>query len=174
MIKGKDDFACGHREWFIVFSSRPRDVKPLFIHRLLTPRDWSHVWAFCWDPVTGIYLTIDPRGNNIFVQPVPVQFTPGEVLKEIMERENTTAVVQFTKQAVQDYGFKWHGWHTCVTVIKDLLGIGQLSIQTPLSLFFYLLKSGGILHYFKKGVSTNVINVFKTKDAGHFRPTKTD
>lgn len=140
-----DDHACGHRRWFIVFSSRPKDAKPTFFHRLFTTREWSHVWAFCWDPVTGIYLTIDPRGNNLFVQPVPVQFTPAEVIKEISERPFTHAIVQFDKDEIQTYGFKYHGFHTCVTVMKDLLGIDNFLIQTPKALFKHLIKSNGVL-----------------------------
>jgi len=145
-----DDHSCGHRRWFIVFSSRPKDVKPLFLHRIFTRPEWSHVWAFCWDPVTGIYLTIDPRGNNMFVQPVPVQFTPEQAVQEIAERPTTRAIVQFDKDEVQRYGFKFHGFHTCVTVMKDLLGIGKMTIQTPKALFHHLIKSGGVLFFLQK------------------------
>jgi len=86
----------------------------------------------------------------MFVQPVPVQFTPEQVLQEIAERPTTRAIVQFDKDEVQRYGFKFHGFHTCVTVMKDLLGIGKMTIQTPKALFHHLIKSGGVLFFLQK------------------------
>lgn len=141
----------GLQIWFVVFCRRPDWSKPTFFHRLFTGPRWSHVWAYAWDPDHGVYITIDPIGNNMVVDAVPVLDHPTGVLNEVMGREDTQAVVLFQKYDNQRTKFHYHGFHTCVTVIKDLLGINRFSVQTPRGLYDYLIRNGGISYMNRRG-----------------------
>ena len=144
------DTATGLREWCVVFQDRPDHAPRQWFHRFI-PAKIAHVWAYAWDPATGIYLTIDARGNHLFIQPVPVAAHPQDVMLEIATRPGVRAIVSYVKPETMPFTWTGHLLYTCVSVVKDMLGMNARHVITPRQLFKCLTAAGGKI-LFQDGV----------------------
>jgi hypothetical protein len=143
------DTAHGLRHWFVVFQDRPDNAPAQWFHRFIPPKV-AHVWAYAWHPDTGIYLTIDPRGNHLFIQPIPVAQHPNDAMLEVATRPGVRAIVLYAKDERIPFKLCGHWVYSCVSVLKDLLGIRAAFVLTPHQLFRKVLKNGGVI-MFKEG-----------------------
>lgn len=123
------------QQWYVVFQDR-RKPRTRCIHWLLHDR---FVHCLLVRPVNDQQtLVIDPAQWGVMVAVVD-----SDVESFLTEKAaRTTAIVSYVADYRKLEGYYPRGPYTCVTLLKAILGLKKCALlQTPFSLYKYLLKS---------------------------------
>lgn len=141
---GFDDWP-GMQDWLVVFCKKHNKGKSHWAH-WLSGREWAHVWL-CGFTDAGL-VTINPKGHHTLVavtKPRKIE----EVLEYIADIDDTVAVVGVTKPSMLERRQAGHVIFSCVSVVKDILGIRATFTIFPRQLFDLLRKNGNVVYYTK-------------------------
>lgn len=113
--------------------------------RAFTRPGFRHCFVL-WQPENLALMplvTVQPLYSGIVIS-----YSAGVLAEEVIARWLTdpfiTTIVQIDVDQGDRVPYVWRGPLTCVTVVKQILGVHAWWIQTPRQLYRFLLQRGGV------------------------------
>lgn len=138
------DAQPGIRNWIAVFVAQP-DKTPFYWWQVITGRKWAHVWLFGLTDCG--YLIINARGNHMYVEHFMSDLPPHEFLSAATMGQEIMGVVDVEKAKTLPITNTFYIMYSCVSVVKDVLGIRKWWIVTPRQLYNHLTTCGEDLDF---------------------------
>lgn len=143
MVPRLDD-QPGIRHWIAVFVSQD-PAYGFYFWQLITGRKWAHVWLFGLSDCG--YIVLNPRGHHLYIEHFWSNLDPYQFLSAATVGQNIVGAIEIEKPVYISWKTNLHSVYSCVSVVKDVLGVRKWGIFTPKQLYDHLLTIGTKLEF---------------------------